>query len=128
MTVLLAVLAVSSPALAQVNAESLRPNPLRAGWSGGVEGSFALSRGNIELLDIGGGGRVQYQTLHPLPPSQEGVSAPLPYIAQRVFLTGTTLPQGFVIRVCVLSFRTHADRVDALVEDVRAALADLGRA
>jgi aromatic-L-amino-acid decarboxylase len=46
---------------------------------------------------------------------------------QRVFLTGTTLPgTGFVIRVCVLSFRTHADRVDALVEDVRAALADLG--
>ena len=88
-TLLLTVLAMSSPALAQVNAESLRPNPLRASWSGGVEGSFALSRGNIELLDIGGGGRVQYQTLHPLPASQEGVSAPLPYIAQRVFLTGS---------------------------------------
>ena len=88
-TLLLTVLAISSPALAQVNAESLRPNPLRASWSGGVEGSFALSRGNIELLDIGGGGRVQYQTLHPLPASQEGVSAPLPYIAQRVFLTGS---------------------------------------
>ena len=44
---------------------------------------------------------------------------------QRVFLTGTTLPLGFVIRVCVLSFRTHREHLDACVEDVRAALAEL---
>ncbi len=45
---------------------------------------------------------------------------------QRVFLTGTLLASvGFVIRVCVLSFRTHREHVDACVEDVRAAHAEL---
>lgn len=49
---------------------------------------------------------------------------------QRVLLTGVTLPDPrdgkpiFVIRVCVLSFRTHADRIDALLEDLRLALED----
>lgn len=49
---------------------------------------------------------------------------------QRVFLTGVSVPDPldgkpiFVIRVCVLSFRTHADRVAALAEDLEAALAD----
>lgn len=49
---------------------------------------------------------------------------------QRVLLTGVTLPDPstdqeiFVIRVCVLSFRTHQDRIDALVEDLQAALDD----
>ena len=49
---------------------------------------------------------------------------------QRVMLTGTTVvdPRSgepvFVIRVCVLSFRTHADRIDMLVVDVRAAIED----
>lgn len=47
---------------------------------------------------------------------------------QRVILTGVTLPTSgapiFVIRVCVLSFRTHQDRIDALVEDLRAAIDD----
>ncbi len=38
---------------------------------------------------------------------------------QRAFVTGTTTPVGFVIRVCVLSFRTHADRMEMLLEDVR---------
>lgn len=59
---------------------------------------------------------------------------------QRVFLTGVRVagtasraPAGlhppavdagerFFVRVCVLSFRTHADRIDALVEDVSAAV------
>lgn len=49
---------------------------------------------------------------------------------QRVLLTGVTVfdpARGepvFAIRVCVLSFRTHADRIDALLEDLAAALAD----
>ena len=49
---------------------------------------------------------------------------------QRVMLTGTTLretpggPEIFVIRVCVLSFRTHADRIAMLLEDLAAAIAD----
>jgi aromatic-L-amino-acid decarboxylase len=41
---------------------------------------------------------------------------------QRVFVTGTTVRGRFVLRACILSFRTHADRVAMLVEDVRAAL------
>ena len=72
-----------------VNAEVLRPNPFREGWSGGVDGSFALSRGNIELLDVGGGARVQYQTLHPQPARPEGTAAGVRFIRQRVFLTGS---------------------------------------
>lgn len=49
---------------------------------------------------------------------------------QRVILTGVTLPDPrdqreiFVIRVCVLSFRTHQDRMEMLLEDLQAALAD----
>jgi hypothetical protein len=72
-----------------VNAEVLLPNPFREGWSGGVDGSFALSRGNIELPDVGGGARVQYQTLHPQPARPEGTAAGVPFIRQRVFLTGS---------------------------------------
>ncbi len=45
---------------------------------------------------------------------------------QRVFLTGATVEGRYVVRVCVLSFRTHADRIDALVLDVTEALAELG--
>lgn len=42
---------------------------------------------------------------------------------QRVLLTGTVLPDGrFVIRVCVLSFRTHLDRLEMALEDLRAAI------
>jgi aromatic-L-amino-acid decarboxylase len=42
----------------------------------------------------------------------------------RVYLTSTVLPQGFALRVCVVSFRTHRDRVEAALEDIRAAAAD----
>ena len=86
-------------ALAQVNAESLRPNPLREGLAGGIEASLALSRGNIELFDIGGAGRIQYQSLHPPPvvdPSnvtEESDGPPaapvLPFVAHRVFLSAS---------------------------------------
>lgn len=41
---------------------------------------------------------------------------------QRVFLTGVPLPGGFVIRVCVLSFRTHALQMRAFAEDLSSAL------
>ena len=40
----------------------------------------------------------------------------------RVMLTGCTVDGRFLARVCVLSFRTRQDRIDACVEDVRAAL------
>jgi aromatic-L-amino-acid/L-tryptophan decarboxylase len=41
--------------------------------------------------------------------------------ANRVHLSGTTTRDGFVIRACVLSFRTHRAQIDALVEDLAAA-------
>jgi len=44
---------------------------------------------------------------------------------RRVYLTGTELPDGYALRICVLSFRTHRDRMEAAVEDLRAALADV---
>ncbi|MFN0062622.1 MAG: hypothetical protein ACKVPX_08900 [Myxococcaceae bacterium] len=87
--VVLSLAVVSGTARAQVNAEVLRPRAFHAGWSGGVDGSFALSRGNIELLDVGGGGRVQYQTLHPVAQIDPATPAPVPYVAQRVFVTAS---------------------------------------
>ena len=41
----------------------------------------------------------------------------------RVYLTGTTLSQGFVLRICVLSFRTHQDRMTLALEDLAAEIA-----
>jgi aromatic-L-amino-acid/L-tryptophan decarboxylase len=38
----------------------------------------------------------------------------------RVFLTGCTTGGRFLARVCVLSFRTRQDRIDACVEDIAA--------
>lgn len=84
---LLVALALSSGrAAAQVNAEALRPNPFKAGWSGGFDGSFAISRGNVNVLDAGGAARVQFETLHPTTPTAAD-PAPLPFIKHRAFLT-----------------------------------------
>lgn len=44
---------------------------------------------------------------------------------QRVFLSGARSGGRFFARVCVLSFRTHRDRIDALVEDVAAAVREV---
>ena len=41
---------------------------------------------------------------------------------KRVFLTGTTLNGDFVIRICVVSFRTHLDRMQAALEDIRSSV------
>ncbi len=38
---------------------------------------------------------------------------------KRVYLTGTALDGRFVIRVCIVSFRTHLDRVRDCIEDIR---------
>jgi aromatic-L-amino-acid decarboxylase len=40
---------------------------------------------------------------------------------KRVYLTATTLRGEFVIRICVVSFRTHLDRMQAALEDIGAA-------
>ena len=39
----------------------------------------------------------------------------------RVYLSGTELELGYVLRICVLSFRTHHDRIAAGIEDLHAA-------
>ena len=46
----------------------------------------------------------------------ERINAP-----RRVYLTATRLSGRFAIRICVLSFRTHRDRMDQALEDIRAA-------
>jgi aromatic-L-amino-acid decarboxylase len=40
----------------------------------------------------------------------------------RVMVTGCTAHGRFLGRVCVLSFRTHQPQIDALVEDMAAAI------
>ena len=46
---------------------------------------------------------------------------------RRVYLTATTLAGSFTLRICVLSFRTHMDRMVAAMEDIRAAAEAVGR-
>jgi len=45
----------------------------------------------------------------------------------RVYLTATTLHGVFTLRICVLSFRTHMDRMEMALEDIREALGAVGR-
>src|SRR5262249_28467641 len=40
----------------------------------------------------------------------------------RVMVTGAVARDRYLGRVCVLSFRTHADRIDALIEDLDASI------
>jgi aromatic-L-amino-acid decarboxylase len=44
---------------------------------------------------------------------------------KRVYLTGTRLDGRFAIRICVLSFRTHRDRMGMALDDIRAAVDEL---
>lgn len=46
---------------------------------------------------------------------------------QRVFLTGTVSRGRFLIRMCVLSFRTHRDRVEMGLADIEEGLRELER-
>jgi aromatic-L-amino-acid decarboxylase len=43
---------------------------------------------------------------------------------KRIYLTGTMLGDRFAIRICVLSFRTHADRMEEGLEDIRSAVSE----
>jgi len=43
----------------------------------------------------------------------------------RVYMTSTRLEGRFVLRICVLSFRTPRDRIDAGLADIHAAIAEL---
>jgi aromatic-L-amino-acid/L-tryptophan decarboxylase len=44
---------------------------------------------------------------------------------QRVHLSGTVVQDRFVLRICVLSFRTHMSRMVEGLEDIRAAVKEL---
>lgn len=44
---------------------------------------------------------------------------------QRVMLTGTQLEGRFTLRICVLNFRTHLERIEMALEDLRAAAAEV---
>lgn len=44
---------------------------------------------------------------------------------RRVFLTGTVFQGRFVLRLCVLSFRTHRDRLEMALEDIRSAVTEV---
>ncbi|HEY0783385.1 MAG TPA: aminotransferase class I/II-fold pyridoxal phosphate-dependent enzyme [Thermoanaerobaculia bacterium] len=44
---------------------------------------------------------------------------------QRVFMTGTLLAGRFALRICILSFRTHRDRMEQALEDIRAAVQEV---
>ncbi|HEX3069926.1 MAG TPA: aminotransferase class V-fold PLP-dependent enzyme [Thermoanaerobaculia bacterium] len=43
---------------------------------------------------------------------------------QRVMLTGATVAGRFVIRICVVSHRTHRERMEMCMEDIRAAVGE----
>ena len=44
---------------------------------------------------------------------------------KRVMLTSTVVGGRFLIRICVVSFRTHRDRMEMCMDDIRAAVAEL---
>ncbi len=44
---------------------------------------------------------------------------------KHVYLTGTILGTEFVIRICVVSHRTHMDRMRMCLDDIRAAIAEV---
>ena len=44
---------------------------------------------------------------------------------KRIYLTGTMLGDRFAIRICVLSFRTHLDRMREGMDDIRAAITEI---
>jgi aromatic-L-amino-acid decarboxylase len=46
--------------------------------------------------------------------------------SKRVFLSSTIVNGSFIIRPCILSHRTHRDRIDECIEIVRNAVGKLG--
>ncbi|MGY8797723.1 MAG: pyridoxal phosphate-dependent decarboxylase family protein [Longimicrobiales bacterium] len=44
---------------------------------------------------------------------------------QNVYLTATTVDGRFLLRICVLSFRTHMDRIEQCLADIREATAEM---
>jgi aromatic-L-amino-acid decarboxylase len=44
---------------------------------------------------------------------------------KRVFLNETVLEGRFVIRICILNFRTHRDRVEMCLDDIRSSVSEI---
>ncbi len=44
---------------------------------------------------------------------------------RNVYLTATSLPCGYTLRICVLSFRTHRDRMEQCLKDIRESVEEL---
>jgi aromatic-L-amino-acid decarboxylase len=47
--------------------------------------------------------------------------------SKRVFLSSTMIDDRFVLRVCIVSFRTHRDRVEEAIDIIRSSAAELDR-
>lgn len=93
-------LALGSP----INAEKLLDDPHGGGWSGSLQSSFALSRGNIDRLDFSAGGGIQYWTLHPAGAGYRGGRAPvgaLPFFKDRWVLVANGAFVRFSLREVV---------------------------
>jgi aromatic-L-amino-acid decarboxylase len=45
----------------------------------------------------------------------------------RVYITGTTVAGRYLMRICVLSFRTHMERMEQGLEDIRQVIENDGR-
>lgn len=80
-----ATVVATSGAFAQVNTDTLRPGPLRPGLSGGLDASFMMLGGNVELIDAGLGARVSARSFWP---RRESDGDTPPYIKHQSFLTG----------------------------------------
>src|SRR5690606_31534091 len=52
----------STASLGLVNAERFRSGKFAEGFSGNVDGTVSLTKGNVDVLDLGATGRLQYQT------------------------------------------------------------------
>jgi len=96
-----------------------------ARWAAGelrdIEGMTVLAEPELSLVAFrltdpaGGDGNALNQAL------LDAINAP-----RRVYLTGTWLKGLFTLRICVLCFRTHGDRLAMCLEDIRAAVNRLG--
>lgn len=61
---LITLLLTPTLAHAQVNTEKLRKAGNTGGFSGNINASVSIRSGNVDLIQIGSGFRVQYETLH----------------------------------------------------------------
>jgi len=82
-----AVMVAEAEALAQVNAETLQQNLFKPGVGAFLSSTITLAQGNVELVDVGATGRLQYQTLYPPAEGAAGEGTP-PYLRHRVLVQG----------------------------------------